>query len=333
MRRVLAILALGTSSLAAADLKPADVEFFESRIRPVLVAECYECHDAKKQKGDLRLDYRDGLLKGGEEGAAIVPGDARKSLLIQSMDHSHETLQMPKKRPKLDAKIVADFVEWVNRGAPDPRVKTPEDSITPAWSDLLQVRKSWWSFQPVASPAVPAGKAASPIDRFLDAKLAAAGIMPSAAADKATLLRRATYVLTGLPPSPAEIAAFEADASPEAYAKVVDRLLASPRYGEHFARHWMDLVRYADTHGSEGDPAIPQAWRYRDYLIRAFNTDVPYDKFVREQLAGDLLPDPRVNAAEGLNESALGTGHFRMIEHGYQPVDTIEKCAVMTDNY
>ena len=332
MRRALAILALGTSSLAAADLKPADLEFFESKIRPVLVAECYECHDAKKQKGDLRLDYRDGLLKGGEEGAAIIPGDAKKSILIQSMDYSHETLQMPKKRPKLDAKIIADFVEWVNRGAPDPRVKAPEDSITPAWSDLLTVRKNWWSFQPIASPAVPTGKSASPIDRFLDAKIAAAGITPSAPADKATLIRRATYVLTGLPPSPAEIASFEADTSPDAFAKVVDRLLASPRYGEHFARHWMDLVRYADTHGSEGDPAIPQSWRYRDYLIRAFNTDVPYDQFVREQLAGDLLKSPRINPTEKLNESALGTGHFRMIEHGFQPVDTIDEQVRNVDN-
>jgi hypothetical protein len=332
MRRALTILALGTSSLAAADLKPADLEFFEAKIRPVLVAECYECHDAKKQKGDLRLDYRDGLIKGGEEGPSIIPGDAKKSILLQSMDHSHETLQMPKKRTKLDAQIIADFAEWINRGAPDPRVKAPEDSITPAWSDLLHVRKNWWSFQPITSPAVPAGKAASPIDRFLDAKIAAAGITPSAPADKATLLRRATYVLTGLPPSPAEIAAFEADVSPGAFAKVVDRLLASPRYGEHFARHWMDLVRYADTHGSEGDPAIPQAWRYRDYLIRAFNTDVPYDQFVREQLAGDLLKTPRLNAAEKLNESALGTGHFRMIEHGYQPVDTVDEQVRNVDN-
>ena len=332
MRRLLAILALGTSSLAAADLKPADLEFFESKIRPVLVAECYECHDAKKQKGDLRLDYRDGLIKGGEEGAAIVPGDAKKSILIQSMDYSHETLQMPKKRPKLDAKIIADFAEWINRGAPDPRTKAPEDSITPAWSDLLQVRKHWWSFQPITSPAIPAGKAASPIDRFLDAKIAAAGITSAAQADKATLIRRSTYVLTGLPPSPIEIAAFEADTSPEAFAKVVDRLLASPRYGEHFARHWMDLVRYADTHGSEGDPAIPQSWRYRDYLIRAFNTDVPYDQFVREQLAGDLLKSPRINPTEKLNESALGTGHFRMIEHGFQPVDTIDEQVRNVDN-
>ena len=332
MRRALAILALGTSSLGAADLKPADLEFFESKIRPVLVAECYECHDAKKQKGDLRLDYRDGLLKGGEEGAAIIPGNAKKSILIQSMDYSHETLQMPKKRPKLDAKIIADFAEWINRGAPDPRTKAPEGSITPAWSDLLTVRKNWWSFQPVSSPPIPSGKSASPIDRFLDVKIAAAGITPSAIADKATLLRRATYVLTGLPPSPAEIASFEADTSPDAFAKVVDRLLASPRYGEHFARHWMDLVRYADTHGSEGDPAIPQAWRYRDYLIRAFNTDVPYDQFVREQLAGDLLKSPRINTADKLNESALGTGHFRMIEHGFQPVDTIDEQVRNVDN-
>lgn len=332
MSRLLAIFALATSSNLAADLKPADVEFFESKIRPVLVAECYECHDAKKQKGDLRLDYRDGLLKGGEEGPSIVPGDAKKSLLIQSMAHTHETLVMPKKRPKLDAQIIADFTEWVNRGAPDPRTKAPEDSITPAWSDLLQVRRNWWSFQPIASPAVPAGQAASPIDRFLDAKIAADGITPASPADKATLLRRATYVLTGLPPTPAEIAAFEADASPEAFSKVVDRLLASPRYGEHFARHWMDLVRYADTHGSEGDPAIPQAWRYRDYLIRAFNADVPYDQFVREQLAGDLLPTPRVNPAEQLNESILGTGHFRMVEHGYQPVDTVDEQVRNVDN-
>jgi hypothetical protein len=248
------------------------------------------------------------------------------------MDHSHETLQMPKKRPKLDAKIVADFTEWINRGAPDPRTKAPEDSITPTWSDLLQVRKHWWSFQPITSPAIPAGKSASPIDRFLNAKIAAAGITPSAQADKATLIRRATYVLTGLPPSPVEIAAFEADTSPDAFAKVVDRLLASPRYGEHFARHWMDLVRYADSSGSEGDPEIIQAWRYRDYLIRAFNTDVPYDQFVREQLAGDLLKKPRVDTKEGVNESRIGPGHFRLIEHGFQPLDTADEQLKNVDN-
>jgi hypothetical protein len=332
MRRLLTLLALGTSSLAAADLKPADLEFFETKIRPVLVAECYECHDAKKQKGDLRLDYRGGLLKGGEEGPSVVPGDAKKSLLIQSINYTHETLQMPKKRPKLDAKIIADFVEWVNRGAPDPRTDVPKESVAATWSDLLTVRKNWWSFQPIKDSAIPAGNAANPIDRFLDAKITAAGITPAAKADKPTLLRRATYVLTGLPPTPAEIAAFEADASPEAFAKVVDRLLASPRYGEHFARHWMDLVRYADTHGSEGDPEINQAWRYRDYLIRAFNADVPYDQFVREQLAGDLLKNPRVDTKEGVNESAIGPGHFRLVEHGFQPLDTADEQVKNVDN-
>ncbi|PHX58497.1 MAG: hypothetical protein CK522_03855 [Opitutia bacterium] len=316
----------------AADLKPADLEFFESKIRPVLVSECYECHDAKKQKADLRLDFRDGILKGGENGPTIVPGNAQKSLLIQSITHAHEDLQMPKKRPKLDAKIIADFVSWVNRGAPDPRTAAPTDSITPAWADLLAVRKNWWSFQPVVNPSIPAGPASSPIDRFLNAKIIAAKLTPAVKADKATLLRRVTYTLTGLPPTTAEIAAFKADTSPEAYAQVIDRLLASPRYGEHFARHWMDLVRYADTHGSEGDPNIPQSWRYRDYLIRAFNDNVPYDQFVREQIAGDLLPQPRVNATEQLNESALGTGHFRLIEHGYQPVDTHDEQVRNVDN-
>ncbi len=332
MRRLFAILALGVPALPAADLKPADLEFFESKIRPVLVAECYECHDAKKQKGDLRVDFRDGLLKGGENGASIIPGNAKKSLLIQSISHEHEDLHMPKKRPKLDAKIIADFAEWVNRGAPDPRNSAPKESVTATWSDLLTVRKNWWSFQPLMRTDAPSGKAASPIDRFLDQKIATAGLKPSAPADKRTLLRRATYVLTGLPPSPAEIDAFLADTSSEAFTKVVDRLLASPRYGEHFARHWMDLVRYADSHGSEGDPEINQAWRFRDYLIRAFNTDVPYDQFVREQLAGDLLKKPRVDAKEGVNESVIGPGHFRLIEHGFQPLDTADEQVKNVDN-
>jgi hypothetical protein len=326
----LACLLLPWVGLAAPSA--AELEFFESKIRPVLVAECYECHDAKKQKAELRLDFRDGLLKGGENGPTIVPGNAQKSLLIQSITHAHEDLQMPKKRPKLDAKIIADFTAWVNQGAPDPRTAPPTDSITPAWSDLLTVRKNWWSFQPISRPSIPASPASSPIDRFLDAKIIEAKLTPAAKADKATLLRRATYTLTGLPPTPAEITAFETDTSTEAYAKVIDRLLASPRYGEHFARHWMDLVRYADSHGSEGDPSIPQSWRYRDYLIRAFNADIPYDQFVREQIAGDLLPTPRLNASEHLNESALGTGHFRLVEHGYQPVDTLDEQVRNVDN-
>lgn len=310
----------------AAQPSAADLEFFESRIRPALVAECYECHDAKKQKGDLRLDHRAAMLKGGETGPLLIAGDPDKSLLIQSITHEHEDLKMPKKRPKLDARIIADFKEWVRRGAPDPRDKEPTDSITPTWSDLLSVRKNWWSFQPVAAHT------GATIDGLLYARMKAAGIAPAPAAGRETLLRRVTFTLTGLPPTKEEVDAFLADGSANAYEKVVDRLLASPRYGEHFARHWMDLVRYADTHGSEGDPSIPQSWRYRDYLIRAFNGDVPYDRFVQEQIAGDLLQSPRIDAAEGLNESMLGTGHFRMIEHGYQPVDTVDEQVRNVDN-
>lgn len=319
-------------SLFAADLKQADLEFFEQKIRPVLVAECYECHDAKKQKGELRLDYAAALLKGGETGPGIIAGNAKQSLLIQTISHEHKELQMPKKRPQLDAKIIADFTEWVNRGAPDPRLAIPTESVQATWSDLLSVRKNWWSFQPVKTVAVPGGTATSGIDRFLEASQNDRHVPPSPPADKRTLIRRATYTLTGLPPTTSEIDAFVADDSATAFAKVVDRLLASPRYGEHFARHWMDLVRYADTHGSEGDPTIPQAWRYRDYLIRAFNADVPYDQFVREQIAGDLLPNPRLNPTDQLNESALGTGHFRLIEYGYQPVDTVDEQVRNVDN-
>jgi hypothetical protein len=336
MSRASSIVALACLCFAGPGLgaapTAADLEFFETRIRPVLATECYECHDAKKQKGELRLDYRDALLKGGESGPTLIPGDAKRSLLIQSLTHEHPEIQMPKKRPKLDAKVIADFVAWVNQGAADPREQAPKESIPTAWADVLTVRKAWWSFQPIRPSEAPAGKAHDPIDRFLDQRIAQAGLQPAPKADKATLIRRATYTLTGLPPTPSEIAAFEADRSPDAYAKVVDRLLASPRYGEHFARHWMDLVRFAESHGSEGDAAIPQAWRYRDYLIRAFNDDVPYDQFVREQLAGDLLKRPRINTRDGLNESALGTGHFRMVEHGYQPVDTLDEQVRNVDN-
>ncbi len=224
-------LLLLASGLSGAQPSAADLEFFESRIRPALVAECYECHDAKKQKGDLRLDHRTAMLKGGETGPLLIAGDPDRSLLIQSITHEHEDLKMPKKRPKLDARIIADFKEWVRRGAPDPRDKEPTDSIAPTWSDLLSVRKNWWSFQPVSAPA------GATIDGLLDARMKAAGITPSPPAAKETLLRRVTYALTGLPPTKEEIDAFLADASPDAYAKVVDRLLGSSRYGEHFARH------------------------------------------------------------------------------------------------
>jgi len=316
----------------------ADAGFFETRIRPVLVNECYECHGVKKQKGGLRVDFRDGLRKGGDSGPALVPGDTKKSLLIQSIRHEDPDSKMPKDRPKLADSVIADFVTWVNQGAADPRDQPPTTNATNtvAWDATLQARKEWWSFKPVQKVSVPNVKKPAwsehPVDRFLLAKMEERGLQPSAPAARESLLRRVTFALTGLPPTPAEQREYLDDPSPEAYEKVVDRLLASPRFGERWARHWMDLVRYCESHGSQGDPELPMAWRYRDYLIRAFNSDLPYDQFVREHLAGDLLAKPRLNPADGLNESILGTAQLRMVELGYLPVDALDDQVKVVDN-
>lgn len=317
------------------------MDSFEQRIRPTLVNECYECHGAKKQKGGLRVDFRDGLLKGGDSGRALIPGNAKKSLLIQSIRHEAPDSKMPKDRPQLADSVIADFVTWINQGAVDPRDQAPTvaagattDNV--GWEATLKARKDWWSFQPVRKASVPKVKDAAwsehPIDRFLLAKMEERGLRPSPAASRESLLRRVTFALTGLPPTADEIDDFRRDASPDAYEKRVDRLLASPRFGERWARHWMDLVRYCESHGSQGDPELPMAWRYRDYLIRAFNGDVPYDQFVREHLAGDLLSNPRLNHVDGLNESMLGPAHLRMVEFGYVPVDALDDQVKVVDN-
>ena len=310
---------------------PAQLDFFEQRIRPMLVTECYECHGAKKQKGGLRVDFRDGLLKGGDSGPALVPGDSKKSRLIQSIRHEDPDSEMPKDRPKLADSVITDFVTWVNQGAADPRDTAPAITATngASWEATFAARRDWWSFKPVQKPIVPGvtntAWSAHSVDRFLLAKMEALGLKPASPADRRTLVRRITFALTGLPPTPDEVHAFLDDKSTDAYPKVIDRLLDSPRFGEHWARHWMDLMRFAETHGSEGDPDIPNAWRYRDYLIRAFNADVPWDQLIREHLAGDLLEKPRWNEAEGINESLLGLAHFRLVEHGFNPVDTLDE--------
>ena len=234
--------------------------------------------------------------------------------------------------------MIADFAKWIAAGAPDPRGNDAAKPVVRSsdWAATLAERRKHWSWQPIKVVPPPTVREpewqANPIDRFVRAKQAALGIEPTVEADRATLLRRATYLPTGLPPTAAEIEAFLKDMSPAAYEKVVDRLLASPRFGERMATHWLDVMRYAESHGSEGDPAVPFAWRYRDYVIRAFNADVPYDRFVREQIAGDILPNPRINAAEGLNESMIGPAHFRMVEHGYQPVDSLDEQVKTVDN-
>jgi hypothetical protein len=274
------------------------VAFFEQKIRPVLVERCIKCHGGGptgKTKGGLRLDSRAALRKGGDGGPVIVPGDPESSRLIQALRYDDDELKMPPKDPLAD-RVVADFVTWVTMGAPDPReasTKAPGQAAAPNAIDWAKA-KSFWSFRPIADSPVPEVRdqswARHDVDRFLLAKLEAKGLSPAPPAGKRALIRRATFDLTGLPPTPEEVDAFLADESPNAFESVVDRLLASPRYGERWGRHWLDLVRYADTSGCNADYPIPLAYQYRDYVIDSFNRDVPFDRFVREQIAGDLLP-------------------------------------------
>jgi hypothetical protein len=290
------------------------MEFFESKVRPVLVQKCYGCHNSKMKTplGGLRLDTKDGLLRGGDSGAAVVPGDPERSRLIQAVTYRHE-LKMPPSGKLADEQI-ADLAAWIKMGAPDPRVDTaPAPTASQTAIDWTKARE-FWAFQPVKRPAVPVASnpasVRSPVDAFILAKLEQSGLEPAVAADKAVLLRRVTFDLTGLPPTRAEIEAFLQDASPRAYENAVERLLASPHYGERWARHWLDLVRFAETNGHEYDNDKLDPWRYRDYVIRAFNEDVPYDQFVREHIAGDQLPAKRLRADGQAYESPIGTSFF-----------------------
>ncbi len=267
-----------------------EIAFFEKRIRPLLVNHCYECHSAESKdlQGDLLVDSRPTLLRGGSNGPAIVPGDADGSLLIRAVRYSDPDMQMPPEARLSDAEI-ADLERWVTMGAPDPRSSATK--FAGKQIDVAAARE-FWSLRPLTTPAPPpvqdAGWPAGDIDRFTLARMEQAGLRPSPPADKRALLRRATYDLIGLPPTPEEIQDFLADESPGAFARVVERLLDSPRYGERWGRHWLDVVRYADTAGDNSDYPIPQIYRYRDWVIDAFNRDLPYDEFVRDQLAGDL---------------------------------------------
>lgn len=284
------------TKIAFAADDPNGIEYFEKNIRPILTDNCYQCHSLQsaKVKGGLLLDTREGLLKGGDTGPAIKPGDVEHSLLIKAVRYSDADLQMPPKNKKLSLEKIAALEAWVKMGAPDPRVSP--SGIASATS-IREKARTHWAFQPVKEPAVPTVRnqhsALTPVDNFILARLGAAHLKPSPPADKRTLIRRATFDLIGLPPTPEEVAAFLADKSPDAFAKVVDRLLASPRYGERWGRHWLDVARYADTKGYvfEEDRHYPYAYTYRDYVIRAFNEDLPYDQFIKQQLAADLLPD------------------------------------------
>jgi hypothetical protein len=272
------------------------IELFEKKIRPVLVERCYECHSAgaKKVEGSLLLDTKDGARKGGDLGPAIVPGDPDKSLLIQALRYSDKNLQMPpKEKGQLAAEIVADFEAWVKRGAPDPRT----GPAAPTYTIDVEAARQRWPYTSPVDPAVPAVKDAgwvrNPIDNFILAKLEEKGLSPAGDAGPRTLLRRVTYDLTGLPPTVEELHDFLAASEGEkdkAWAAAVERLLESPHYGERWGRHWLDVVRYADTAGDNSDYPVPQMYRYRNWVIDAFAADMPFDQFIRQQIAGDLLP-------------------------------------------
>jgi len=298
------------------------IRFFESKVRPVLVERCASCHDAKKHKGELRLDSRDAILTGGESGPALVPGDPAKSLLIKAISHADEDLQMPPKK-KLGDDEIGLLTQWVKMGAPFPgsatdAAPTTGAKVRPKAAKISDDDRAYWFFQPLktAAPPVVKNKArvANAVDAFLLEKLEAKGLSFAAPAEKATLIRRAIFDLHGLPPTPAEVDAFVNDASPNAYEKLVDRLLASPRYGERQARIWLDLVRYADSDGFKSDDYRPHIWRYRDWIIDAFNADLPYDRFVTAQLAGD-------EANPGDASSLIATGYLRLWPYEYNQRD------------
>ncbi|MEX0744182.1 MAG: PSD1 and planctomycete cytochrome C domain-containing protein, partial [Phycisphaeraceae bacterium] len=309
---------------AAAKAEPAEgLEFFEKRIRPVLVKHCYECHSAAaaEPKGGLLLDTREALLTGGESGPAVVPGSPDESLLVSAV--RQEGLEMPPSGRRPD-EVIDDLVEWIRSGAPDPRVRPAEaaDAAAELWAQQFDERRRWWSLQPVRAAAVPEVRDSNwsgwPMDRFVLARLEEEGLRAAPRADRGTLVRRLSFALTGLPPSPQEVEAFVSDSSAGGWERLVDRLLASPHFGERWARHWMDVVRYTDTYGYEWDIPAKGAWRYRDYLVRAFNADVPFDQLLREQIAGDLLENPRLNQVDQINESLIGLMFYQMGEkrHG-----------------
>ncbi|MFM7592343.1 MAG: DUF1549 domain-containing protein, partial [Isosphaeraceae bacterium] len=301
--------------VSRADNKPDSLsreesDFFEARIRPVLVRHCYECHSSEsmKIKGGLRLDHRAGLVAGGETGPAVVPGNIEGSLLVDAL--RYEGLEMPPSG-KLSDEVIRDFEKWIRMGAPDPRVADISTKVNIGKPEKLNTEsgKRHWAYQPVRNFPVPAVSDQSwpleTIDYFILAGLQKAGIQPVAEADRYTWLRRVSLDLTGLPPTVDEIRSFISDKEPQAWARVVDRLLASPAFGERWARHWLDMTGYADQTGTSNNVFAEHAWRYRDYLIDSFNVDKPFDRFVMEQIAGDLLP---WDTAKQRSDNLVATG-------------------------
>jgi len=331
--RALPLVLLGfLSSFLARAEDPADFEFFERRIRPVLADRCYSCHSqqSEKLKGGLKLDSLEAALKGGDTQPAIVPGQPDASLLIKAVRYEDQNLLMPPKG-RLTEQQINDLVQWVKAGAKWPNSPNSPPSASPKSSsskesfDLSQRAASHWSWRPIQRPALPPVRETAwprtPVDHFILHELEKANLPHAPQADARTLIRRLYFDLIGLPPSPEAIQKFTTNPTPEAYERLVDTLLASPRFGERWGRHWLDLVRYAETLGHEFDFPRHNAWRYRDYVIRALNQDVPYDQFVLEHLAGDQIQSPRFHPADGSNESLTATGFYWFGQQVHSPVD------------
>ncbi len=289
-----------------------DVRFFESKIRPLLASHCYECHSEETQEGELRLDTLVAMLKGGKAGPAIIVGKPKSSLILTAVSYQDSDLRMPPDG-KLSDRQIADLTRWVDMGTPHPDAGTVIIKPLSSTVDYESGRKHW-AFQPLVEPIVPqleqSTKTTNPIDAFILEELLRNGIAPLDRVDKRSLLRRATFDLIGLPPTPEEIKAFLADESETAFEHVVDRLLDSPHYGERWGRHWLDVARYADSNGSDENAAFGNAWRYRDYVVQAFNADLPYNQFLMEQLAGDLLDSGPDTALK--NQRLIATGYLML---------------------
>jgi hypothetical protein len=305
------------------------LEFFEKKVRPLLVDNCFNCHSANnKASGGLRVDDRVGLLQGGNTGPAVVPGHPDKSLLIQAVGHTHKKLKMPPDK-QLTKQQIADLALWIKDGAAWPKPEVPYSVSNPS-AKYDKLRKKHWAWQPLKKAKIPSVKSAvwahGDIDMFILAGLEKKGLQPVADADRELLIRRVTFDLTGLPPTPAEVDAFLKDKAPNAFEKVVDRLLASPAFGERWGRHWLDVARYGESTGSSRNIPYPHAWRYRDYVINAFNHDKPYDRFLLEQIAGDLLP---FASQKQRDEQLIATGFLAL---GPRDVNQRFKIRFVMDN-
>ena len=329
----LIILAL-QPSLAAGSVttreavSPEAFEFFEKQIRPLLADKCYACHGPKEQLSSLRLDSREAMIEGGTRGPSLIPGKPQESLLFRAV--LHQELKMPL-GTKLPESQVADLERWILMGAPWPEAKPAAEADDANFYE--RILQEHWAYQPMRDSSAPFAErpdwSRNTTDRFILSKLNKAGLEPANRADPRTLARRLSFSLIGLPPDPSAVDELVADPSRPAYEAFVDRLLSSRQFGEHWARHWMDVVRFGETYGYEWNYEVLGAWRYRDYLIRAFNQDLPFDRFIREHIAGDLLPSPRVNQEKGINESLIGAAFFRFGEMGHD--DCVKFREIRTD--